>query len=158
MRCAWRVRATFSLSHFQTPLMLLEWLSLFCLFVVGTKSTTRPTVGVIRWDAWNQVNGIYDNISWYVHRDMNPEQFHYRLPYYVDISNPENITFNNDNQTIMEQEIEFAHKAGIDYFVFDTYCSYDINCATFCIFAILIFVCLIFLCFLHFLPSQSYYF
>jgi len=25
---------------------------------------SRPTVGIIRWDAWNQLNGAYDSITY----------------------------------------------------------------------------------------------
>ena len=90
----------------------------------------RPSVGVIRWDAWNQVNGQYDEVSYYSHRDLSPAEFHYRIPFYVSVVSPNNISFNADQQSIMDQEILYAKHAGIDYWAFDTYCTYGPNCTT----------------------------
>ncbi|CAF3448436.1 unnamed protein product, partial [Rotaria sp. Silwood2] len=71
----------------------------------------RPSVGVIRWDAWNQVHGQYDEISYYVHRDLSPTEFHYRIPFYVSVVSPNNISFNADQQSIIDQEILYAKHA-----------------------------------------------
>ncbi|CAF1541593.1 unnamed protein product, partial [Rotaria sp. Silwood1] len=90
----------------------------------------RPSVGVIRWDAWNQVHGQYDEISYYVHRELSPAEFHYRIPFYVSVISPNNISFNADQQSIMDQEILYAKHAGIDYWAFDTYCTFGPTCAT----------------------------
>lgn len=89
---------------------------------------TRPTVGIIRWDAFNQIDGHYDDVSKYVQNDMSPQQFHYRLPFFASIT--PNVSFNNDQQDIIDREILYAHNAGIDYFAFDTYCKYGPNCET----------------------------
>jgi hypothetical protein len=91
---------------------------------------SRPTVGVIRWDAWNLYNGEYDAISYYLHRALSPEHFHYRIPFYVSVVSPTNISFNGDEQNIMDQEIIYAKHAGIDYWAFDTYCQFGPNCST----------------------------
>ncbi|CAF3697239.1 unnamed protein product [Rotaria sp. Silwood1] len=90
----------------------------------------RPSIGVIRWDAWNLVNGQYDAISFYLHRALSPEKFHYRIPFYASVLSPTNISFNGDLQSVMDLEILFAKHAGIDYWAFDTYCQFGINCTT----------------------------
>jgi hypothetical protein len=90
----------------------------------------RPSVGVIRWDAWNLYNGQYDAISYYLHRALSPEEFHFRIPFYVSVVSPTNISFNGDQQDVMDQEILYAKHAGIDYWAFDTYCTFGPNCTT----------------------------
>eukprot|EP01084_Bolivina_argentea_P038644 71467_1 len=101
---------------------------LFVVLNIICLSKGRPTVGVIRWDAWNQVSGYYDEISSYVQNDMSPTHWHFRLPFFA--STTPNVSFNNANQSIIDTEIQYAHSAGIDYFAFDTYCKYGKNCAT----------------------------
>ncbi len=73
-----------------------------------------PSVGVIRWDAWNQVNGQYDEISYYVHRELSPEEFHYRIPFYVSVVSPNNISFNADQQSRDVRGSDFSCPAGSD--------------------------------------------
>lgn len=90
----------------------------------------RPAVGVIRWDAWNLFHDQYDAISFYLHRALSPEKFHYRIPFYASVVSPTNISFNGDMQSVMDQEILYAKHAGIDYWAFDTYCTFGSNCTT----------------------------
>ena len=103
-----------------------------CLFLCCSAvfAVNRPTFGVIRWDAWNLVNGKYDEISFYSHRSMTPEHYHYRLPFFAKINPDGNLTYNADSQEIMDQEILYAKFAGLDYWAFDTYCSFGPNCST----------------------------
>ena len=103
---------------------------LLCLFLCSTTILSRPTIGVIRWDAWNRFQGDYDPISFYLHRALTPEHYHHRLPFYVNVLSPTNISFNGDEQTVMDEEILFAKYAGIDYWAFDTYCTFGANCST----------------------------
>jgi hypothetical protein len=44
-------------------------ITLFVLAFAASQANqeTHPAVGVIRWDAWNLVNGQYDQISYYSH-------------------------------------------------------------------------------------------
>lgn len=107
----------------------IVYLILPLVIAIGT-AQARPSVGVIRWDAWDQFNGQYDPISYYLHRALTPEEFHYRLPFYASVLSPTNISFNGDQQSIMDQEILYAHHAGIDYWAFDTYCTFGENCTT----------------------------
>jgi len=104
----------------------------FMPFVFSSKNNdvNRPTVGIIRWDAWNQVNGKYDEISFYSHRAMTPQHYHYRLPFFAKVNGDTNITYTADTQEIMDQEILYAKFAGLDYWAFDTYCAFGPNCST----------------------------
>jgi hypothetical protein len=104
---------------------------LVCLLLVALPLyQSRPTVGVIRWDAWNLVNGNYDAITYWVHKVMNPEAWHFRLPFYAQVLSPTNVSFNGDIQSLMDTEITYAKHAGLDYWAFDTYCTYGPNCQT----------------------------
>ncbi len=108
-------------------LCLLSW---SFVATVEKNDVDRPTVGVIRWDAWNLVNGQYDEISYYSHRVMTPEHYHYRLPFFAQVQPDMNVSINEDTQEIMDQEILYAKFAGLDYWAFDTYCAYGPNCTT----------------------------
>ncbi len=115
---------SYSLEFFCVILIVLAFASL------QTNGKPHPTVGVIRWDAWNLVDGQYDPISFYSHRCLSPEKFHYRLPFFATVLSPTNTSYNGDLQSVMDQEILYAKHAGIDYWAFDTYCAYGPNCST----------------------------
>lgn len=103
---------------------------LLTIAVVHIDGATHPSVGVIRWDAWNLFEGQYDPISFYSHRCLSPEKFHYRLPFFATVLSPTNTSYNADLQSVMDQEILYAKHAGLDYWAFDTYCTYGPNCTT----------------------------
>ena len=105
---------------------------LFVLLIVNIEidGLNHPSVGVIRWDAWNLFEGQFDPISFYSHRCLSPEKFHYRLPFFATVLSPSNTSYNADLQSVMDQEILYAKHAGLDYWAFDTYCSYGANCTT----------------------------
>ncbi|CAF1124312.1 unnamed protein product [Rotaria sordida] len=116
--------------------MLSSIIFFYIIFFISVSISTkininnRPSVGVIRWDAWNLFNSQYDPISFYLHRALSPEKFHYRIPFYATVLSSTNISFNGDLQSVMDQEILYAKHAGIDYWAFDTYCQFGINCTT----------------------------
>lgn len=97
---------------------------------INANEINRPTIGVIRWDAWNQINGQYDFMSNFSHGYLTPERYHYRLPFFAKILSDNNVTFDGDTQQIMDQEILYAKQAGFDYWAFDTYCEFGPNCST----------------------------
>ena len=118
---------------FPAVLLLLLLLLLLCsllLAIVPALVACRPTVGVIRWDAWNQVHGRYDAVSHCAQIALAPQRYQYRLPFYAQPLSPTNITFDADSQSIIDQEILYAAHAGIDYWIVDTYCTYGPNCST----------------------------
>ena len=106
------------------------YINLFIWSCATTNEVNRPTVGVIRWDAWNLYNGQYDFMSNFSHRYLSVERFHYRLPFFATVHPDGNVTYNGDEQDIMDQEILYAKQAGFDYWAFDTYCAFGPNCST----------------------------
>lgn len=85
----------------------------------------RPSVGAIRWDAWNRFkDGSYDNVSGAAHKCLSPHQWHPRLPFFGAVTGNNSVTFNENSQAVMDQEIRYAVRAGLQYWAFDTYCSY----------------------------------
>ena len=91
---------------------------------MGTKIATncspgsnKPLVGAIRWDAW-QENG---DIQATVERTLGPNHWHYRLPFFARVTGSNSVAINGNTQTIMDQEINYAANAGIDYWAFVIY-------------------------------------
>jgi hypothetical protein len=74
----------------------------------------RPLVGAIRWDAW-QDNG---SVRAAVEKALAPSQWHYRLPFFARITGLNSVQIDGNSQAIMDQEIDYAAKAGIDYWAF----------------------------------------
>ena len=115
-----------------------RWVALWCALLLSglagllplSDAASRPTVGAIRWDAWNQVRGQYDAVSHCVQIALAPQRYQPRLPFYARVLSPTNVTFDADSQAVMDAEILYAARAGLDYFIFDTYCAYGANCST----------------------------
>jgi hypothetical protein len=110
--------------------LLLPLLLLLTTLSLTHASSTTPTVGVIRWDAWNQYEGQYDPISKWVYKQLTPVQFQYRLPFFAKVAKDQSISFDGNQQSIMDAEIDYATHAGINYWMFDTYCAWGPNCTT----------------------------
>ena len=83
----------------------------------AASSQALPLVGAIRWDAW-QENG---DIQATVERTLGPHHWHYRLPFFARVTGSNSVTINGNTQAIMDQEINYAANAGIDYWAFVTY-------------------------------------
>ncbi|NOS71637.1 MAG: hypothetical protein HOP33_17145, partial [Verrucomicrobia bacterium] len=77
-------------------------------------SHAKPLVGAIRWDAW-QENG---DIQATVERTLGSNHWHYRLPFFARVSGSNSVAINGNTQAIMDQEINYAADAGIDYWAF----------------------------------------
>jgi hypothetical protein len=77
----------------------------------------RPIVGAIRWDAWY---GHGSPVS-VVEKTLGPRKYHFRLPFFAKIISPGTVSINGDSQTIIEQEIELASDAGLNYWAFVDY-------------------------------------
>jgi hypothetical protein len=83
----------------------------------------RPLLGVIRWDMYT--GHLYTTQKQELGDFLKPEQYHWRAPFFVRrTGNPEKpLMFNPEDkpevyQAAMEQEIEFAAQAGLDYWAF----------------------------------------
>ena len=91
-----------------------------CLLASASVSASQ-TVGAIRWDAWNgRSNDIISNT---VAQTMAPIKYHWRLPWFAQATNEStNISFDADKQSVMDEELRFASKAGLSFWAYDTYC------------------------------------
>ena len=82
----------------------------------------RATVGAIRWDAWHGDKGVPGRA---VEKSLGPAHWHYRVPFYGRIISDKQVEVRADSQRIMDQEIDFASEAGLDYWAFCLYRAGD---------------------------------
>ena len=75
--------------------------------------SATPTLGAIYWDGWFTGNPYQQELSPTTAYDNLD-----RLPFYAT-TNP--VTVVNDSQSVMDQEIQYAHQGGLSYFAFDWY-------------------------------------
>jgi hypothetical protein len=80
----------------------------------------RPVVGAIRWDAWIGNVAGYD-VGLQVERSLGPQRWHYRLPFYSEEISGTEVRVRGNTQAVMDQEIGYAHRAGLDYWAFVMY-------------------------------------
>ena len=98
--------------------LLAFWLALGVL--VAGEPPTRPIVGAIRWDAWTG-----GEITAQVERSLGPGKYHSRLPWFAKVGDDGIVRIDGRPQTIMDQEIDFAADAGLDYWAFLLYPEAD---------------------------------
>ncbi len=97
-------------------------MALFGAFLmIGSVGSSEPVpppaiVGAIRWDAWTG-----GSITEQVERTLGPAKYHDRLPWYARVVGENNVRIDGGPQGIMEQEINFAADAGLDYWAFLLY-------------------------------------
>jgi hypothetical protein len=104
---------------FMTPLIALVLLaSLASDAVSGTVSDDHVLVGAIRWDAWH---GPASEVGLTVEKTLAPGHWHYRLPFYGKAVGENAVEARGDTQGVMDQEIAYAHAAGLDYWAFVIY-------------------------------------
>ncbi|TSA31575.1 MAG: hypothetical protein D4R65_10910, partial [Verrucomicrobiaceae bacterium] len=72
---------------------------------------SRPIVGAIRWDAWQEGGGIQAAVE----KSLGPNHWHYRLPFFAKITGRDSVVFNGNTQAVMDQEINYAADAGINF-------------------------------------------
>lgn len=83
---------------------------------------SRPLIGAIRWDAWH---GDRSTPGIAVQKALGPAKYHWRLPFFATVRGDDDVVIDGTDQTVMDQEIEFASVAGIDYWAFVTYNEND---------------------------------
>ena len=76
-----------------------------------------PIVGAIRWDGWYGAG----NVTKAVESSLGQPKYHYRLPWFARVIGEGKVSINGDSQTVMEQEIAYAHQAGLNYWAFVDY-------------------------------------
>jgi hypothetical protein len=78
----------------------------------------RPLVGAIRWDAWH---GDREAPGRAMQRSLGPARYHWRLPFFAIVKGEDEVVIDGTAQEVMDQEIDFASAAGLDYWAFVTY-------------------------------------
>jgi hypothetical protein len=80
---------------------------------LAQKGQSRPIVGAIRWDGWNQ---------WaHYEKCFDPPDWRYRLPFFAKITPDNKARVREDSQEVIDQEIAFARAGGLDYWAFVWY-------------------------------------
>ncbi|HUJ19278.1 MAG TPA: hypothetical protein VL197_14940 [Nitrospirota bacterium] len=88
---------------------------------VAIRATTS-TIGAIRWDAWM---GDSDWAGVQVDKDLGPNHWHYRLPFYAIEISADQVSIIANTQAVIDQEIAYARNAGINYFAYVLYHNSD---------------------------------
>jgi hypothetical protein len=95
---------------------------------VTIQGNARDTlVGAIRWDAWVGEMPTFgeaespNRVGLVVERTLAAEKWHYRLPFFARVLAPDQVEARGATQAIMDQEIELAASAGLDYWAFVYY-------------------------------------
>lgn len=78
-------------------------------------------VGAIRWDAWTGDLGAGPAVE----KSLGPEKWHYRLPFFAMVLGPDKVHIDGSSQEVMDQEIDYAAAAGLDYWAFVLYQAND---------------------------------
>ena len=86
-------------------------------FAVTAVCGERPIVGAIRWDAWYGAGGATKAVE----ASLGQPKYHFRLPWFARIVGEGKVSINGDSQEIVEQEIDYAAKAGLNYWAFLDY-------------------------------------
>jgi len=60
-----------------------------------------------------------------VQQSLGPEKWHYRLPFCGKILSPSEVEIDCSSQMVMDQEVEYARTAGINYWAFVVYSPED---------------------------------
>lgn len=78
----------------------------------------RPIVGAIRWDAWHGDKGEPGKA---VERALSPKRWHHRLPFFGKVVSDAQAEIRGYSQDIVDKEIAYARRAGLDYWAFVIY-------------------------------------
>ena len=94
------------------------------ILILGPSYVSAATIPcAIRWDAFD--TGTTNTIDKSVSRTLSPPQFWYRAPWYAVPEGPNSLLINGDSQSTMDQEITYAHKAGLTCWVYLWYGATD---------------------------------
>ena len=89
-----------------------------CLAQQHHPPTQKIVVGAIRWDAWH---GDRSEVGKAVQSSLGPKQWHGRLPFFAQILSDDRVRIDGASQTVMDQEIQYATTARLDYWAFLLY-------------------------------------
>lgn len=74
-------------------------------------------VGAIRWDGWYGDGNVVKEVE----ISLGQPKYHFRLPWFAKVLNENKVSINGDSQAVMEQEIDYAAQAGMNYWIFVDY-------------------------------------
>ena len=77
----------------------------------------RPLVGAIRWDAWYSDKGPVKSVE----LTLGQPKYQFRLPWFSVPLGGDKVRINGDTDAIIQQEIGYAARAGLDYWAFLDY-------------------------------------
>lgn len=81
-----------------------------------------PLIGAIRWDAWHGDRGVPGRA---VQHALAPREWHGRLPFFARIVADDAVLIDGTPQEVMDAEIGFARRGGLDYWAFVAYAPDD---------------------------------
>ena len=108
MRLVWRA---VSLRSALTTLQLAP------LAALHAAPEARPTVGAIRWDGWYGGGSVVKAVE----ASLGQPKYHFRLPWFAQVIGPDKVSINGDSPAIVQQEIAYAARAGLNYWAFVHY-------------------------------------
>ncbi len=86
--------------------------------------TEKTRVGAIRWDAYYETegnNGVSDQVA----ACLSPAKYHWTAPFFSNVTEDNKISFPEYTMEIFEKECDYAIQAGIDYFAYVWYDSFN---------------------------------
>src|SRR5688572_16103900 len=110
-----------------TSFTLLCFLFMNCVHAqqdVTRSKKKLPIIGAIRWDGWYYGNKN-DDVTSIVAKTMAPKEFHDRLPFFANEVSDDSVYINGSSQEVMDKEIAWAKKGGLDYWAFVTYSEHS---------------------------------
>ncbi len=93
------------------------WLASLAALAAGQEAP--PIVGAIRWDGWYGTGSVVKAVE----ASLGPPKYHFRLPWFARVVGEGKVSINGDAQAVVEQEIAYAAKAGLNYWAFVDYCD-----------------------------------
>ena len=101
----------------RTLTVLTTVLMLAPLVALYAGESDAPIVGAIRWDGWSGKGGVVKQME----RSLGQPKYHFRLPWFAQVTGVDKVSINGDSQEIIEKEIDYAAEAGLDYWAFVDY-------------------------------------
>lgn len=92
------------------------------MLATASNMQAASLVGAIRWDAWHGHQGAPGKA---VQHALSPKEWHHRLPFFAQVRGADDVVIDGTAQEVMDQEINYASKAALDYWAFLIYPQND---------------------------------
>ncbi len=89
------------------------------------KRPDKLRIGAIRWDAFYKTTGVKTNVSDQVAACLSPSEYHWVAPFFADVTSDNKISFPEYTLEVFEKECDYAIDAGIDYFAYVWYETFN---------------------------------